>query len=446
MPTWPPERDHRGIEDHQKPYYYRVRHGRRWHPTRGPLRRSADDRMVAGVCGAISRRLGVDVTIVRVVFVLVALSSFGVAAYVLAWLFIPLEGDHTNIASRALNDLRGIAMAIAFVPLLVIGLLVASALGASWLTSLSWSVIISAAGLVLVWRNADDAEKALLHRIAAPLADLVTPGSRSRQVLGIRLLLGALLLSGGLALLLVGHKTSAGFKPLGGLLLVIGAIVVVFGPWWLRLARDLVAERQARARAEERADMASRVHDSVLQTLALIQKQADHPQQVVQLARAQERELRSWLFEGQPLGSTNEQDLTFGAGVQRIQHEVEASHGTTVDVVVVGDCPLDEQLRGMLAAGKEATVNAAKWSGAPVVSLYAEIEASGVSMFVRDRGVGFDPDQVPADRKGITESVQARMARLGGSATIRSAPGEGTEVALSLPLARGGHRPHAAPS
>ena len=192
--------------------------------------------------------------------------------------------------------------------------------------------------------------------------------------------------------------------------------------------------------------MASRVHDSVLQTLALIQRQADHPQQVVQLARAQERELRSWLFDGRPLGSANEEDLTFVAGVHRIQQEVEATHGTTVDAVVVGDCPLDDALRGLLAAGKEATVNAAKWSGAPVVSLYAEVEASGVSMFVRDRGAGFDPAQVPEDRRGIAESVRGRMARLGGAATVRSVPGEGTEVALTMPTERTGRRPHTAPS
>lgn len=410
------------------------------------MRRSVDDRMVAGVSASVARRLGIDVTIVRVVFVLLALSSFGVAAYVLAWLFIPLEGEETNIASRALNDFPGIALAVAFIPLLVVGLLIASALNAGWLTSLSWSLLVSAAGLVLIWRNADDSDRALLHRAAAPLAELVTPGSKSRRVLWFRLIVGMVLLLVGLAGLLSGHTTRNGYRPFGGLLLVTGAVVVVFGPWWLRIARDLDSERQARARAEERSDMASRVHDSVLQTLALIQRQADHPQQVVQLARAQERELRSWLFDGRPLGSANEEDLTFVAGVQRIQQEVEATHGTTVDAVVVGDCSLDDALRGLLAAGKEATVNAAKWSGAPVVSLYAEVEASGVSMFVRDRGAGFDPAEVPEDRRGIAESVRGRMARLGGAATVRSVPGEGTEVALTMPTERTGRRPHAAPS
>jgi len=209
-------------------------------------------------------------------------------------------------------------------------------------------------------------------------------------------------------------------------------VVVLLGPWWLRIARDLVVERQARVRAEERADIATRVHDSVLQTLALIQRRADQPQQVVALARAQERELRSWLFDGRPPGSIDEA-MTLAGGVRLIQQEVEAQHGVAVEIVMVGDCPLDDDLAALLAAAREATVNAVKWSGAGVVSIFAEVEPKEVSVFVRDRGKGFDPATVPADRKGLAESVRARMARRGGHATIRSAPGEGTEVSLTMP-------------
>ena len=198
--------------------------------------------------------------------------------------------------------------------------------------------------------------------------------------------------------------------------------------------RDLVVERQARIRAEERADIATRVHDSVLQTLALIQRRADQPQQVVALARAQERELRSWLFDGRPPGSIDEA-MTLAGGVRLIQQEVEAQHGVAVEIVMVGDCPLDDDLAALLAAAREATVNAVKWSGAGVVSIFAEVEPREVSVFVRDRGKGFDPETVPADRKGLAESVRARMARRGGQATIRSAPGEGTEVSLTMPRA-----------
>ena len=214
--------------------------------------------------------------------------------------------------------------------------------------------------------------------------------------------------------------------------MVIAAIAVVLGPWWLRIARDLVLERQARVRAEERADMAARVHDSVLQTLALIQLRAHDPQQVVALARAQERELRAWLFDGRAPGSLGSA-TTVAAGVRLIQQDVEAQHGIAVEAVMVGDCELDEDLAAMLAAAREATVNAAKWSGADVVSVFAEVEPEEVSVFVRDRGRGFDPDAVSSDRKGLAESIHGRMSRRGGSARVRSAPGQGTEVSLTMP-------------
>jgi signal transduction histidine kinase len=177
------------------------------------------------------------------------------------------------------------------------------------------------------------------------------------------------------------------------------------------------------------------VHDSVLQTLALIQRRAEHPQQVIQLARAQERELRAWLFDGQAPGSLDGQDMTLAAGIRLIQQDVEAQHEVPVEAVTVGDCELDDDLRALLAAAREATVNAVKWSGAPAVSIFAEVEPAGVTLFVRDRGRGFDPATVPADRKGLAESIHARMARRGGTAAVRTAPGEGTEVSLTMPRA-----------
>ena len=179
--------------------------------------------------------------------------------------------------------------------------------------------------------------------------------------------------------------------------------------------------------------MAAHVHDSVLQTLALIQRSADDPQHVVQLARAQERELRAWLFEGRPPGAIGEDAIMLAEGVGFLQRQVEADHGIAVQVVMVGDCPLDDALRAVLDAAREATVNAAKWSGADQVSVYAEVETDTVMVYVRDRGRGFDPDDVPDDRQGITQSIEARVARFGGSAVVRSAPGEGAEVQLSMP-------------
>ena len=212
-------------------------------------------------------------------------------------------------------------------------------------------------------------------------------------------------------------------------MLVVAAIVIIFGPWWLSLVRDLIAERQARALAEERAQMAAHVHDSVLQTLALIQRSADDPQNVVRLARAQERELGPGCSRAGRPGAIGEDATMLAEGVGLLQRQVEADHGIAVQVVMVGDCELDDALRALLDAAREATVNAAKWSGADQVSVYAEVEPDTVMLYVRDRGRGFDPDAVPEDRQGIAQSIRARMARFGGSAVVRSAPGEGAEVA-----------------
>jgi signal transduction histidine kinase len=390
------------------------------------------------VAAGLAARTGVDVMIVRLVFVLATLVSVGAAAYVLAWLFIPMAGEDRTIASKALTDRRGIALAAALGSLLIVMLVLASVLGASWIGNLAWPLVIGVAGLALIWRNAPAEEQETMRRLAEPLlgaggAKLGLTGKGKRSATVVRALLAGVLLISGLALLLRGHAGAELLRPLGGLILVVAAIMVLLGPWWLRIARDLVVERQARVRAEERADMATRVHDSVLQTLALIQRNASEPQQVVKLARAQERELRSWLFDGQAPGSVRGTALTLASGVRLIQQEVEAAYGVTVEAITVGDCELDDDLDAVLAAAREATVNAAKWSGSSEVSLFAEAEPAEVSLFVRDRGCGFDPAAVPGDRKGLAESVFARMRRRGGSATVRSAPGEGTEVSLHMP-------------
>ncbi len=404
------------------------------------MRRGREDRLAGGVAAGVAARTGFDVTVVRTVFVLASLlGGFGAAAYVLAWLLVPADGGDSNIAREALTDRRGIALAAGLGSLLVVVLLIASALGAAWLGNLAWPLVISVAGIVLIWRNAPADEQALMRRLAEPLPGLTDGNRRSGTVL--RLSFAALLLAGGLIALLSGNESIALLRPLGGVALVIAAIVVVLAPWWLRIARDLVVERQARVRAEERADMAAQVHDSVLQTLALIQRRAGEPQQVIQLARAQERELRAWLFDGRAPGSIDRQGMTFAAGVRLIQQEVEAQHRVAVEAVTVGDCELDDDLSALLAAAREATVNAVKWSGAEVVSIFAEVEPAEVSLFVRDRGRGFDPESVPGDRKGLAESVHARMARRGGSAAVRSAQGEGTEVSLTMPRAAGERQP-----
>ena len=444
-------RDHRCISDQLKsrPPRWEARgprlgpHGEhpgtrgrdRHHLGRGRFYRSRDDRIIGGIAGGIAARLGRDVTVVRIVLVLFGLvSGFGVAAYMFAWLLVPVEGSTETIGSRALSDRQGMTIVLGLVPGLVVVLLVGSALHANFVSSWGLPLLISAAGLVLVYRNAENDERARLDDSVKALLQLGSEPRQSRRSFITRLGAGLLLFVLGVFVISDGALSRSWLRPFGGTLLMIAGTVVLLGPWWLRLALDLLHERQARIRAEERADMAARVHDSVLQTLAMIQRSADQPQEVAKLARAQERELRSWLFEGRVPGSFGaEGAATLSAGVEQIEREVEAAHGVAVDAVTVGDAPLDEELRALLAAGKEATVNAAKWSGASSVSIYVEVEPKRVSMFVRDRGAGFDSEAVADDRKGIAESIRGRMQRHGGTAVIRSVPGEGTEVELSLP-------------
>jgi signal transduction histidine kinase len=398
----------------------------------GPYRRERENQLAGGIAAGIATKTGFDVSAVRLALIVATLVTGGLAAagYVLCWLVVPAAGAKSSIGSRALADKSGVAQAAGLASLIGIGLIVASIVQAAWLTSLAFPIIVCAAGLLLIWRNAPDDEQVALRRLAGPLLGI---GSGARGPHPVRrLLIAAALLVVGLYALLNGHARFAALKPLAGIVLVMAGFAVALGPWWLRIARDLVEERQARIRAEERAEMASRVHDSVLQTLALIQRRSADPHQVVQLARAQERELRAWLFDGRSPGSVDGQTATIADGVRLIQQDVEAQHGMAVEAVTVGDCELDDDLSALLAAAREATVNAAKWSGADVVSLFAEVEPDSVSVYVRDRGRGFDPDVVPADRKGLTESVRARMARRGGTATVRSAPGEGTEVTLTM--------------
>ncbi|HEX3389200.1 MAG TPA: PspC domain-containing protein [Streptosporangiaceae bacterium] len=410
-------------------------------PDSGPLRRSREDRLAGGVAAGIAARTGLDVTLVRTCFVVAALFSlFGAAAYVVAWLLIPAAGTDATIASKALTDRRGIALVAGLVSLLVVVLVIASALHASWLNTLAWPLVICVAGVTLIWRNAPPDEQVVIRRLADPLVSLAQGGSSRRRTV-TRIVIAALALGLGLGWLLTGHPDQSALRQLAGLILIVAAIAILLGPWWLRIARDLVVERQARIRAEERADMAARLHDSVLQTLALIQRRAEHPQQVIQLARAQERELRAWLFDGQAPGSLDGQDLTLAAGVRLIQQEVEAQHEVPVEAVTVGDCALDDDLRALLAAAREATVNAVKWSGAPVVSIFAEVEPGQVALFVRDRGRGFDPAAVPPDRKGLAQSIHARVARHGGTTIVRTSPGEGTEVSLTMPRPAGDRQP-----
>jgi signal transduction histidine kinase len=205
------------------------------------------------------------------------------------------------------------------------------------------------------------------------------------------------------------------------------ALVAIVGPWLWRLASERDAERLERIRTQERAEVAARVHDSVMQTLALIQRHVEDPRRVATLARQQERELRAWLY-----GRRSDADATLVGAVDAAAAEVEQLHGVPVEVVSAGDVPLDDRLAALVLAAREAMTNAAKFARVSAVSVYVEVGDQAASVFVRDRGVGFDPASVPPDRLGLRESIERRMVRHGGSATVTSAPGAGTEVELRM--------------
>jgi signal transduction histidine kinase/phage shock protein PspC (stress-responsive transcriptional regulator) len=394
--------------------------------------------VVGGVAGGVGRRFGWDPTIVRIVFVVAAIGGgTGGVAYLVGWLGLRRDDEDRSILQRSGHDPATIAFSLGVATLVVAVLSVFTVAGLPFVAGLVWPVALAGAGLVVVWRNGDDVERATIRRIAAHLPGLDQLGMRTRWGAVVRIVVALALAGVGVAVVIVDDR------PLGGLgegmvaaAAILAAFVLVFGPFWARLGRELAEERRERVRSQERAEMAAHVHDSVLQTLALIQKWADDPQQVVALARGQERELRQWLFEDR-LPSTADRGLHLAAALTAVEAEVEAAHGVPVETVTVGDCELDEGLAALVEAGREAAVNAAKWSGATTVSLFAEVEPGYVSLFVRDRGRGFDPAAVAADRRGISESIQGRMARHGGTAAIRTAPGEGTEVALRMPRRAG---------
>jgi signal transduction histidine kinase len=402
-------------------------------PPAGPparrLYRASSGRVLGGVCRGLAQHLGVDVVWVRAAFVLLAVSGgAGLAMYAAFWVLAPLrvEAEEPEEAAGAGGE-TGYLVALGAVA--VGALLLLDALGVGLPMSLAWPVVVAGLGVVILWRQADDAQRDRWRPLWAGT-------DATRWAGAARALLGLALVVGGLAVFLAGRNDTSGVtQVVVAVLVVVAGIVLISGPWWLRMARELAAERAARIREQERAEIAAHVHDSVLHTLTLIQRHVEDPREVTRLARAQERELRTWLYR--PVADP---DTTLTAAIERAAAQVEDAHGVAVDVVVVGDVALDDRLRAMLLATREALVNAAKYAGGAPISVYAEVEPDQVTVFVRDRGPGFELAAVPEDRLGVRQSVIGRMARNGGRATVRSTPGEGTEVALEMPVSEGARR------
>ncbi|WP_329250928.1 PspC domain-containing protein [Actinoallomurus sp. NBC_01490] len=376
------------------------------------LERRAGRRLVGGVCSGLAEHLGLEVIVVRVAFAVLLAAGVGVVAYVALWLLVPQRDEPAGP--------RNIGQLFAYAAL--VGGLCLFTWGAGALNWAMWPIVAGGIGVGVIWQQADPERR--------------RRWVRSSQAMWLRSIIGTLLVVAGLVAFLAQqiHPGQAGQVLLGSTVVLAGVAVVV-APWLLRMWRDLDTERRERIRSQERAEVAAHVHDSVLHTLTLIQRSAYDPREVQRLARAQERDLRAWLYEPK---ADAEQDLA--AAVRKAAAEVEDHHGMPIEVVCVGDCPLDERLGAMLQAAREAMVNAAKYAdGEPgdqartsSVSVYAEVVGDDVSIFVRDRGRGFDLDAIPHDRMGLRESIIGRMERNGGKAEIRTAPGEGTEVRLEM--------------
>ncbi len=238
---------------------------------------------------------------------------------------------------------------------------------------------------------------------------------------------GALIVAAGLVFLWLNDALGPARDVVLGVVVMVVALTLILAPWWIRLVRGLAAERAERIRSQERSEVAAHLHDSVLQTLALVQKRAGDPREVANLARRQERELRAWLGGGRP-----EPGESLASSLEAVAAEVEETHRVPIDVVAVGDAPMDDRGVALVAAAREALVNAAKFAGGAPVQLYAEVGEERTEVFVRDRGPGFDASAVPEDRRGLRESIIGRMQRHGGRAVVHSAPGTGTEVELVI--------------
>jgi signal transduction histidine kinase/phage shock protein PspC (stress-responsive transcriptional regulator) len=406
--------------------------------------RDTQDRVIGGVASGRAAHLDVPVLWVRVAFVVAtALGGAGVAMYAGLWMVLPTDERFAESAPglesatrrgarprrvRRLVD-AGPAIALGALGFGVI-LLLQSLLGAgAWF----WPLLIAAVGIGLLWRQADEAqrERWLDSTGRVDPVRIIFGTGTWQSVVRVAAGLVLIIVAVGVFALREGQIGDIYSVMLAAAVGVLG-LGITIGPWIYRLAGDLTAERAERVRTQERADMAAHLHDSVLQTLALIQKNSHDSALVARLARSQERDLRSWLFEG----DSKDSDTLAGA-MRTAAAEVEDSHGVDVDVVVVGDCAFTEPLRAIVNATREALVNAAKHAGTGKVDLYVEVSPSAVEAFVRDRGVGFDPADVPEDRMGVRGSIVDRMDRHGGTAEVRSTRGEGTEVRLRLPRPQG---------
>ena len=378
---------------------------------------------MTGTAGGLAQLFAVDPVVIRSAFVVLATAGgVGIVLYLAAWLAIQVAGQRPR---QPLPEARGAeyerTLGVALVTLGVLLLVRTTQLG--FADTLVWPVAVLATGFVIAATRTD---------LDVAAASGVT-GRGSTAWVATRILAGvALAVAGVVGLFAFNIELGAARDLVLGAAVVSLGLTLVLGPWVWRVATDLLEERRRRIRSEERTELAAQLHDSVLQTLALIQRHQDDPATMVQLARRQERELRSWLHGDGRIGHSER----LREGLETAADRIEELHGVPIEVVVVGDATADEAVTGLIRAAGEAMANAARHSGADRIDVYAEVADDRIEVFVRDTGVGFDPSTVPDDRRGVRDSIEGRLSRIGGTATIHTAPGEGTEVELTIPTAR----------
>ncbi|MGW1614160.1 ATP-binding protein [Streptomyces sp. NPDC002285] len=405
------------------------------------LYRSSDGRWLGGVARGLAGHLGLPVIWVRLVFVgLFMADGLGALLYAAFWFFVPLgvggvdaQKPSTFTTETATDGRRRLVarkpdkgQIVALLLMVVVTMVFVGSvdLGSGAKAYLLPAVLVGA-GVALVWRQADNARRARWMEV----------GRRRRTLTLLRAAGGVVLVTAGVSGIFVLQGSAAHLgSVLQAALAVLVGITLLAGPYLVRMTQDLSEERLMRIRAQERAEVAAHVHDSVLHTLTLIQRNAENANEVRRLARAQERDLRTWLYKPEGTGKDEADESTnLADAVRRNAAEIEDKHGVPIEVVVVGDCPLDEKIAAQMQAAREAMVNAAKYGGeGGAVQVYAEVEGKTVFVSVRDRGPGFDLDSIPADRMGVRESIIGRMERNGGTARLRAVPGGGTEVELEM--------------
>ncbi|HEY3086536.1 MAG TPA: PspC domain-containing protein [Jatrophihabitantaceae bacterium] len=373
------------------------------------LYRRADHKVLGGVASGIADHLRISPTRVRVVFILLTFANgLGIILYGAYWIVVPTPPGSER-RTRVADWLRYVVGVV-----MVAGTVFTVARTLPPFGQLLIPATLAIFGTALIWRQASETRR-LQWRTS------LTRTGRLRLALGV-----ALVVAGGVVVVVGANASGVTVALLAVVMTVIG-LALLTGPWWIRMVSDLGEERSERIRSQERAELAAHLHDSVLQTLALIQRNASSPREVTRLARGQERELRTLLYGARAASGQLSEALRGAAG------EIEDAYAIKVDVVVVGDAPLTERLGALVAACREALVNAAKHAGVETVSLYAEVEDGACLCFVRDRGSGFDPAAVDPDRHGLRGSIIGRVERHGGQVSVRSSPGAGTEVEIRMP-------------